>query len=53
MWTLTEVARLAGVSVTAVHQVETGKAPWKTAIRKIAAVLEVTDIVKPSRRKSA
>ncbi len=44
--TLTEVARRAGVSVSAVHQVEKGKVAWVTAIRKIAAVLEVTDVVK-------
>ena len=51
--TLTEVAKMADVSVTTVREVENGKAPWKTAIRKIAAVLEVQDVVKPSRRRSA
>lgn len=50
--TLTEVAKLAGVSHTAVREVEAGK-PWKTAIRKIAAVLEVTDVVKTPRRRAS
>ena len=43
--TQTDVARLAGLSVTTVNQVEAGKAPWKKAIRKIAAVLKVQDVV--------
>lgn len=50
MLTKTEVARRAGVTVATVHYVESGKAPWLTAIRKIASVLEVRNVIKPRRR---
>lgn len=43
--TQTEVAELTGLSVSTVNQVENGKAPWIKAIRRIAAVLQVEDVV--------
>lgn len=49
--TMTELAALTGLSVTTVHLVETGNAPWKKAIRRIASILGVDDVVIPTRRK--
>lgn len=51
--TQTEVARMAGLSIAAVNQVELGKGPWLKAIREIEKVLGVTDVIKHTRRRPA
>lgn len=43
--TARELARKARISITALSMIENGKAPWKKAIRKVAAVLGVEDVV--------
>ncbi len=49
--TQVEVAKLAGISHAAVSNVEAGNAPWIKAIRKIAAVLEVRDVIIPTKTR--
>lgn len=44
--TQTQVAAATNLSVTTINQVERGKAPWIKAIRKIAAFLQVSDVVR-------
>lgn len=51
LMTARELARKARISTTALSKIENGKAPWKKAIRKIAAVLGVEDVVvQPKKR---
>jgi transcriptional regulator with XRE-family HTH domain len=50
LMTMTELAEAAGISLKAVSKIEQGKAPWIKAIRKVAAVLGVTNVVLPERR---
>ncbi len=53
MLTRLEVARMAGVSHTAVQEIEAGRAPWIKAIRKVAAVLEVRNVIIPTKARKA
>lgn len=47
--TQTELARRAGLTASAVSQIEKGKGPWLKAIREIEQVLGVRSVIKTKR----
>lgn len=53
LMTLTELAYLSKLSVATVYRVENGKAPWLKAIRQIAEVLQVKDVVLADDRRAS